>query len=334
MADEMTQEPAEQAGRPAQRIVYRADGSRFGPSEKPRLAPHDFANPVYLAEPDLRRLRAMHDDFVRFLSGRLSLFLRMEVSLKFCEPLATTTFRKFTGSLPAPTHLCLFKAAPLNGSGLLAFEPGLAFSLVDRMLGGKGAASQTERSLTEIETALVDDVALIALEEWCNPWKREQELRPSIFGHEDDGRFVQTSALDTLMLTFALEFVMGEVTGRVCLAVPFAMFEPLIKRQSERAQPPPEAAPLRKQSWSPAYGSIPVSLAAEWSAMELTLGEVAGLKVGDVLSLSNETLEQTSIKLSGSSIFTGRAGQEDGFLAVEITARSKTSPQQLLSHGR
>lgn len=341
MADEANQQPTPQGGSPGDLVasrngsaVYRFDGSRFGPGEKPRIAAHDFANPVYLAGADLRRMMAMHDEFVRMLSGRLSLFLRMEVVMKLKGQLTTLPFAKLVDSLKGPIHLCIFKAAPLSGAGILSFEPGLAFSLVERMLGGKGVSTQTSRSLTEIETSLVDDVAMIVLEEWCNPWKREQELRASIVGHESDGRFVQTSAPGTLMLTFSLEVVMGEFTGRVRLAVPFAMFEPLIKRQGERTQVPAEAAPVRRQEWSPAYGSIRVPLDAEWSAMELTLGEVAALKVGDVLALSNETLEQTSIKLSGSSIFTGRAGQEDGFLAVEITARSKTSAQQLFSHGR
>ena len=81
-------------------------------------AAYDFRNPVFLTEVELRRLRMLHEDFIRYLSARLSLFLRMEFSLKMAR-LTTLTFEKFTESLPSPTHISLFKAEPLLGVGII-----------------------------------------------------------------------------------------------------------------------------------------------------------------------------------------------------------------------
>ena len=47
-----------------------------------KLEKFDFRRPVFLKEVEVRHLRALHEDFVRFLGGRLSLFLRMEMALK------------------------------------------------------------------------------------------------------------------------------------------------------------------------------------------------------------------------------------------------------------
>src|SRR5689334_19333938 len=170
----------------------------------PKVEAYDFRNPAFLSEGELRRLRLLHEDFIRYLSARLSLYLRMEFGLKMAK-LTTVTYSKFTDSLPNPTHISLFKVEPLVGVGVLDINPRLALTIADRLLGGRGHSVKAERYLTEIEIALIEDVILILLEEWCGQWKTEQELRPLIIGHENNGRFLQTSPRDAIILAMTLE---------------------------------------------------------------------------------------------------------------------------------
>ena len=149
----------------------------------PKVEPYDFRNPAFLSEAELRRLRLLHEDFIRYLSARLSLYLRMEFGLKMAK-LTTVTYSKFTDSLPNPTHLSLFKVEPLVGVGILDINPRLALTIADRLLGGRGHSVKAERYLTEIEISLLEDVIQIILEEWCSQWKFEQELHGLIIGHD------------------------------------------------------------------------------------------------------------------------------------------------------
>src|SRR5450432_4103115 len=89
-------------------VLIRADGRRGEAGEAAKVEPYDFRNPTFLSEIELRRLRLLHEDFIRYLSARLSLFLRMEFGLKMAK-LTTVSYSKFTETLPNPTHLCLFK---------------------------------------------------------------------------------------------------------------------------------------------------------------------------------------------------------------------------------
>src|SRR5262245_41639141 len=59
-----------------------------------RIQAHDFRRPTFLAEPELRRLRAAHEEFIRYLSARLALHLRMEFGLQLAE-FTTQPFEKF-----------------------------------------------------------------------------------------------------------------------------------------------------------------------------------------------------------------------------------------------
>src|SRR5476649_213832 len=94
--------------------LLRSDGRRSDTGTALKVEAYDFRNPVFLSEIELRRLRILHEDFIRYLSARLALFLRMEFGLKMAK-LTTLSYAKFTETLPNPTHLCLFKAEPLAG---------------------------------------------------------------------------------------------------------------------------------------------------------------------------------------------------------------------------
>src|SRR5437762_2305241 len=76
-------------------LLLRADGGRDGFGADFKAEPYDFRNPAFLTEGELRRLRLLHSDFVRYLSARLSLFLRMEFGLELAQ-LNTVAYSKFT----------------------------------------------------------------------------------------------------------------------------------------------------------------------------------------------------------------------------------------------
>jgi flagellar motor switch protein FliM len=283
---------------------------------------YDFRNPVFLSEGELRRLRLLHEEFVRYLASRLSLFLRMEFGLKLAK-LTTSGYEKFTESLPDSTHVTLFKAEPLAGVGIMDIHPRLALTIVDRLLGGHGHSVKAERSLTEIETALIEDVIAIFLEEWCGQWKVDDPaLRASIIGHENGGRFLQTSPKDAIMLVLALEVSMGDCAELVQIAVPYYTIEPLVKKlQARRQKDSSDAAPAKVVSWQPAYERIVVPVRAEWAALELSLREITSLRVGDVIELPNSICNETRVLLNGSPKFIGTVGLDTDHVAVQLTRK-------------
>ena len=80
---------------PPKQQIFRADGKPTDGREPPKIETYDFRNPVFLTEVELRRLRLLHEDFIRYLTARLSLFLRMEFALKMAK-LTTLTYQKFS----------------------------------------------------------------------------------------------------------------------------------------------------------------------------------------------------------------------------------------------
>jgi flagellar motor switch protein FliM len=287
----------------------------------PKIEPYDFRNPAFLSEAELRRLRLLHEDFIRYLSARLSLYLRMEFGLKMAK-LTTVTYSKFTDSLPNPTHISLFKVEPLVGVGILDINPRLALTIADRLLGGRGHSVKAERYLTEIEIALIEDVILILLEEWCGQWKSEQELRPLIIGHENNGRFLQTSPRDAIMLAMALECNFGDCSEQIQIGVPYYTIEPVVKKmQARRAKDTAVTQTAKRAEWQGAYDRIAVPVRAEWDAFDLTLREISSLRVGDVLEMPQAMCSDTRILLNGTPKFVGTVGLDSDRVAVQLTRK-------------
>ncbi|HWA85565.1 MAG TPA: FliM/FliN family flagellar motor switch protein [Opitutus sp.] len=307
-------------------LLLRANGERAADNDELHAETYDFRNPAFLSELELRRLRILQEDFIRYLAARLSLFLRMEIGLKMAK-LTTLSYSKFTEALPNPTHLCLFKAEPLVGVGIIDVNPRLALTMADRLLGGRGHSVKSERYLTEIEIALLEDVILIILEEWCNQWKGEQELHPLLIGHENNGRFLQTSPKDAVVLALSIEASFGDCSEQIQIGVPYYTIEPLVRSMQARRQRDSAVSQLEKRSaWQPGYSQIDVPVRADWEAFELSLREITSLRAGDIIELPARLIEQTRVLVNGTPLFQGTAGLDTGRIAVQLTARIAASP--------
>ncbi len=286
-----------------------------------KIEPYDFRNPAFLSEAELRRLRLLHEDFIRYLSARLSLFLRMEFGLKMAK-LTTVSYAKFTESLPSPTHLTLFKVEPLVGVGILDLNPRLALTIADRLLGGRGHSVKAERYLTEIEIALIEDVLIIVLEEWCAQWKTEQELHPLTIGHENNGRFLQTSPKDAIVLAMTLECNFGDCSEQIQIGVPYYTIEPMVKSmQARRQKDNAITATVKRAEWQTSYDRITMPLRAQWEAFELSLREITSLRVGDVIEMPHSLCNETRVLLNGTPKFVGTIGLDSERVAVQLTRK-------------
>lgn len=299
--------------------VFRHNGERFPEEEMPRVDAHDFFNPVLIDEPVLRALRQRHNEFAAFVSARLSIFLRMDFTLKL-QRIATLVYHRFASSVPNPGHVVLFKMEPLAGVGVVDITPRLGLTIVDRLLGGKGHSVKVPDALTEIEMNLLDDMLLVMLEEWCNLWGGDRRLTTGIVGRENGGRYLQTSASETVMFVVAFTGSIGDCNERIQIAIPYPTIEGTVRAiaASRLASATETAALERPPAWRPSFNAIPISLSAEWDACQFTLRDVLALKPGTVMRLPREIIRETRVRLGEATKFIGEIGVEAGRLAVRI----------------
>jgi flagellar motor switch protein FliM len=281
---------------------------------------YDFRQSGFLAPSELRRIRLRHEQFVRSLAGRLSVFLRMEFTVQLAK-LQIVGYLKFTENLSNPTHINLFKIDPLKGVGLLVVPPRLGLGLVDRMLGGPGKMPDISRELSELEVALMDQVSTLIVNEWCAHWPEMRDLHPAYLGHENNSRFLQTATPETAMLIVSLTAGAGDQTETILLAFPYVTVEPLMRLLAPAGLPEPDgnAATSGQPRWNPEFDEVPVPVVAEWQGLKLAAGDIANLKQGNVLMLDPKCTAQVQLSLNQVPKFVGRPGTRGGNWAVELT---------------
>ena len=288
---------------------------------------YDFRQSGFLAPSELRRIRQRHEQVVRSLAARLAMFLRLEFSLQLAK-VQIVGYQKFIESLPSPTHITLFKTDPLKGVGLLVMPPRMGLMFVDRLLGGPGQMPEEGRDLTEIEVVLIDQVVMLVITEWCNHWPEMRGLQPSLLGHENNSRFLQTATPETAMLILTISGGIGEHSESIQMVFPYATVEPLMRMLSP-ALPVPDTTPsqVTQPQWNPEFNDIKVPVIAEWEGLKMSAGEITRLKVGDLLMLDAACAAQVQILLNHIPKFTGRPGTTGNKWAVQLTAPAYPNQQ-------
>jgi flagellar motor switch protein FliM len=289
---------------------------------KETAQPCDFRTRMLLSPGELRKLRLHQEEFANALAARLSLYLRLEFSLKL-NGLQTLSYGQLAQGWPNPSHLTLFKIEPLRGVSILEIPPALGLSVVDRLMGGPGEASDQAREMSEIENALLDQAIQLILGEWCSHWARIKELKPVLLGFETNGKFIQTAVPETMMLVVGLEATIGNCAAHVQIAFPYSSLEALIRQLNRSAEtvvePQPQPAGKAPCKWNPCFDDVCIPLVAEWQDIELTVRELVALKVGDVVRLSDQCAKRVKVRLAENVKFSGRLGTVAGNWAVELT---------------
>jgi flagellar motor switch protein FliM len=285
------------------------------------IQPCDFRQPAFLTSSELRRIRLRHEDFIRSLAAHLSIYLRLEINLQMSK-LQTLSYQKYAEGLPSPTHLTMFKVEPLKGVCLLDLSPRLGLTIVDRLLGGAAHSVTSNGDLSEIEIALLDQVALIILREWCQLWQNVENPHPVLLGHENSGRFLSTSPHDSILLILSMEVRLGDCVEQMQLAFPFLTIESLIRQSGyggDAGRASSDVKPSPPQ-WNPNLDEVRIRIDTESHGLELSAGQLAALKCGDVLMLDAGSFDRVEVRLEQRPKFHGRLGTSGNRLAVELTS--------------
>lgn len=297
--------------------LFLFDGTKALNSSNHNIKDYDFTNPIVLSDSDLEKLKTHCDQFIYYLSGHLSMFLRTEFNLEMVD-LNAELYNNFVGSIPSPSCVTLFKINELNGVSLLDVNSHLSATVVDKILGGRGSTNPEERGLTEIEKALVEDFNLIILEEWCKQWSTFKKLSPGIIGTETTGRFLQTSPPDAMILILTMEASFGDVSGPIKIAVPYYTLEPVLTNILGQKPSTDDSKAAKLLKWHDVYDSIPVEVSAEWDAFELTVRDLLNIEIGDIVEINPEIVSKTKIRIESKTCFIGEIGIESDHVAFQV----------------
>src|SRR3954471_8031255 len=247
------------------------------------IVTYDFRRPDRASREQIRSLHFLHDRFARNVSTSLSAYLRAvtEVGIVSVEQF---TYSEFLMSLPDPTAFYALSLNPMEGIGALELNPVVAFTMIDRMLGGSGQRVSATRALTEIEQNVVDGVVKLILENLSETWAPIVPVNFKVTARETRPQMLQVAAPNEAMILLVFDIRIGGSRGMLNLCIPTSIIEAFGATFTQgyyrtRRQPTPEERTALFEN----LGRVPMPVTALLRT-SLPARELLALRPGDVVS--------------------------------------------------
>ena len=285
---------------------------------------YDFRHPDRVSQEQMRALQFLHERCARNLSTSFSAYLRTSVAWSVTS-IEQSTYGAFLSAAADPTSFYALGIAPFDELAALDVHGGVAFALIDRMLGGSGVPAALSRPLTEIEQHVMDSVVKLLLEGLTEAWKPVSSLAFSIRARETRPQMLQVAAANEIVLVVVFTLQVGDVQGLVSLCIPATVVETASAQFAHQWPRQRRESSTNEQAWLAENLSrvrVPVVPMIRTTASART---VLGLEPGDVLTLPLPADRPIDVCAGGVKKLTGRLAAENGRLLVMVEQQSGRS---------
>lgn len=288
--------------------------------EEKKVKTYDFKRPDKISKDQMRTLQMIHETFARLNTTMLSGQLRTAVQIQVIS-VDQLTYEEFIRSIPEFTILSIFELGSLDGNAILELNPGIVYTVIDRLFGGPGETVDMSRELTDIELTVIERVLMKLLGNLKDSWANIMDVSPRIEQIESNPQFVQIVGPNEMVVLITFEVKIGNTEGMMNMCLPYMLIEPIVSKLSAQYW----FSSVRKESNNENFealksrvNKVKVPVVARLGETEISLQELMGLKVGDVLGI-NKTIKQALDVYVGSKIkFKGMPGMVGKKMAVSV----------------
>ncbi len=296
------------------------------PLEGKKIKPFDFRfnkRTDKFSNNQLQTLRTLHDNFTRLLNNALSLYLRTRVDATIVS-IEQISYGDFVSSIGVPSILCIYSMDPLPGSGIVQLDLNLAFSIIDRLLGGPGWFPSKLRDLTDIERTLMQRFMARMLNSYRESWNYLLTLSLKIEALDSNPQFIpRIIPLDQIVAYVTCELKIGDKSGTMNFCLPYLVLQSI-------------GPQLTDFQWSPSVISgrgmteediaqlvrnverAEVEFEVELGRTIVSLRDLIALQIGDIVQFDNLTSLPLIARVNDHEKFKVYAGTNRDKLTVQV----------------
>jgi flagellar motor switch protein FliM len=282
------------------------------------VKPYDLGRQERIVRGRMPTMELINERFARYL--RIGLFNYMHRNTEISVgPVRVQKYSDFIRNLVVPTNLNLIQIKPLRGTGLVVFDPNLVFLVVDNLFGSDGRFhTRVEgRDFTATEQRIINGMLNVVFTEYEKAWKPVYEINFEYIRSEMNTQFANIATPSEIVVAFTFTIELSGNSAEMHICLPYSMIEPIrdvlySTMHSEQAGSDLRwTSMLRRQLLT-----AEVELVAPLGATNISLGEVAKLKVGDIVPL--DIGEVVGVKVDGVPLMDCRYGINNGQYALKV----------------
>jgi flagellar motor switch protein FliM len=285
--------------------------------------PYDFTRNETSSRGRLPGLEVIFNDFSRRLQSMFATELGKSVDASF-EGMEVVTYNHLIQSFPLPASLHAVRLEPLRGLGVIVIEARLAFAMIELFFGGSGqkVMKVEGRDFTPIENRFLGKFVERMLRGMEESWQSVVQIQGRYLRTELNPYLLNAAGTGDPMILATYTVNMSPINGTVLFALPLSAieeFRDLLKSGVSIGDDPDSIGLFRRVQQQ--ILDVELEVQAVVDVVEMSLGEIMGLRPGDVIQLNCAGMDQVELGIEGKHKFVGKAAQRNGNKVFVVKAK-------------
>jgi flagellar motor switch protein FliM len=279
----------------------------------------DFTRPTKFTPDQESRLRRAHESFCRVAGTRLAGEHRIPMEIEIVDVLQLTWSDAHALSDRRAMSATLM-VQPIGSKIVMSVDVPLLLSCIERLLGSPSETPPAQRSLTDIDLALVRRVFAVFVESLSAIWEQLAGVEMSLVDLEAHTETAQVVGSSEPTLALQMEARMQSAVAQISLLLPYASVQPVAAAYSKpsdaaRDRDPDSAAAVRER-----IGGVDITLRAEVGDVRMPVRDVLALKPGDVVGLGIPVDAAMGLRADNVLLHHFKPGRHGRARAIQIIA--------------
>ena len=295
--------------------------------EESQVKEYDFRAPKKFTREQLKILDSIFENYARLLSSYLTGLLRLYCSVSLVN-IEEQRYSEFNNALPDYVMMGMVDMGIMNDEVnetdiIIQVSNAITYTMIDRLLGGKGEYRDVNRDFTEIEITIMTDIMAALSNLLKEPWMSHIELEPRLIGIETNSRVVQTIGHEDTVIIVALEVEVNGVKSIISVCVPAINLDEIMGKfipryTGSRKKTDIHRETERRDNILNGISTTDLEIKAVLDEINLDLYEVLTLQVNDVIPLNKNIASNITIKVGDRVWCDGKMGTYNNKKAVMI----------------
>jgi len=288
--------------------------------EDKKVKVYDFKRALRFSKDQIRSISRIHENYARllttFFSGKLRTYVNISVASVDQIP-----YEEFIRSIPKMTILNVISMEPLEGKILMEVNPNIAYSMMDRLLGGKGNSDVQPDSLTEIETTIMTQMFEKAVVNIQEAWSTIVQIDPMLDELEVNPQFLQMVSPNETVVVVSFNTQIGDISGMINICIPHIVLEPIIPKLSAHywmESATKERDPEKYAILSKHMEKVELEAKVILGQSNITVNELLQLSTEDVISLNQKIQDPLTLEVNGEPKMHVQVGTVHKKIAVQV----------------
>ncbi|MCL1788737.1 MAG: flagellar motor switch protein FliM [Oscillospiraceae bacterium] len=288
---------------------------------------YDFRAPKKLTKERMKTLDSIFDNYARLMSSYLTGLLRLYCKVTLVS-IEEQKYFEFNNALPdyvimGISSLKVDDEDVDDVTAIVQLSNSISYIMIDRLLGGRGEYTDSERDFTEIETNVMGGIVKNMVSMFQEPWENYVEVQPELEKIETNSRVVSNIGYDDTMVIAVLEVHLNEVKSIVSVCIPALELDGLMQKYTTfnaRGSKKTDAAreDERKETIMTTLSQSLLNVTAVLGETNLDMFDVMNLQTGDIIPLGKSIDGNIVLNIGGQTWFDGKLGVYNSKKAIKI----------------